>query len=95
MNVTYTLEQIRISIIDQLAKDKANDGEAAVRARYARWGRPVPQQDLRYLVTADNGEMQTAIVFPTGWKGSAQQMLAIINRTGEDTVKAIGREDLL
>lgn len=92
MNATYTPEQITITIVDVLAKDKAQLGEAAVRARYARAGRPMPEQDLRFCVEARNGRTMTTIVFPVGWSGSAQQVLALLNRAGEDVLSALGED---
>lgn len=75
----YKIEHITIKIIDVTADLLEQYGGDRAKAEYIA-GRPIPDVDLRYEVTADDGEGNVSqTTMHTGAHLTAEQLLAHVN----------------
>lgn len=72
----YELKDITIKLVDAAEEVRQLYGE---KAEYVV-GRPIPEKDLRFEVTAECDGRKSTLSCPAGIKLSAEDFLALVNR---------------
>lgn len=74
--MTFSLDQISVRIIDAAENARTYHGDDA---EYVA-GRPIPEHDYRLEIVADNGTRKVSQIAPRGYRLSAEDILALMNR---------------